>query len=471
MQTTQNIFGKTSLQHVMTPQLQEAIRILQLSYEELVPFIDQQLTLNPFLSEPEKEPESEDSYDETPDPFTHKSIDDHALFVDGIADPPKTLRDHLKEQINILFRSCDEKDIALSILNYIEPSGYLKKTPHDLSMILRKPIKRIQSVVERMKTMDPTGICALNLEDCLKIQLADKELLTPSFNILITHLSDLTSGKIKHTSLVRLCDVTPQTFQDMLRVIRTLDPQPGRQFQSDHTRYVTPEVFVVLEASTQTWQVKFNPHLKRNVHFDEQYYKHVKAQTKDSSDKQYLSQQLNHANWLCKALQQRSQTLFDVSQEVVRQQQNFFHKGIAFLTPLTLKDVATPLGIHESTVSRITTGKYLSTPHGVFELKYFFTSRFDNQWGRSISSESLKKTIHKLITSEHPDKPLSDLVITEILNAQSIPIARRTVAKYRETLSIPPSFQRKRSSCFKMTDKAQPEKNEEQPAKETDDKS
>ncbi|TGW15571.1 RNA polymerase factor sigma-54 [bacterium NHP-B] len=449
MQTTQNMQGRQSLQNVMTPQLQEAIRILQLSYEELVPFIDQQLTLNPFLSEPEEDAFLEDSYDDMADPFSHKTSDNNLEPYDTIPLPPKNLHTHLTSQINIMFSDETEKDVALYIVAILEPTGYLKKEPSEIAHAMHKPLKVVHHVIEKMKKCDPTGICAATLEECLKLQLIERELFTPAFETLLNKIASFTSGKIKQGALEKACGVDTQTLSEMLHVMRTLDPYPGSQFHHESTPYIVPEVYVYMNKKTNTWDVNFVPHLRRQVLFDSQYYKKIKSQTKGSQDRRYLSQQLNHATWLCKALSQRSQTLLSVSQEIVRRQQNFFYHGVTSLTPLTLKDIAQPVGIHESTVSRITSGKYISTPHGIFELKYFFTSSFENVRGRAISSESLKNTIHQLILNENPEKPLSDLVITEILNTQSIPIARRTVAKYREALNVPPSFQRKRNRHFK----------------------
>lgn len=458
MQISQSAQGKQSLQHVMTPQLQEAIRILQFSYEELVPFLTQQVTLNPFLAEPEEEePEQLDwEFSDYPasTPSSQASGTTDQDPFESVAVAPKTLQEHLREQARICFSDQKDLRIAFFMIDHVESSGYLYKEPGEIARNMHTSTQHVLDILKKAKNFEPTGVFSASLEENLTLQLKELGLWHPTFEKLIGYLVDLTNGKLRTKQVEKLCRTNTENIQKMLEIIRTLDPHPGYRYSFSPAPSITPEVFVYFDQSVSAWKARTCTHLKKNLHFNESYYQTVKSQITGTNDKRYLSDQLNHANWLRKALQQRNKTLIDVSSEIVQQQQDFFKRGPAFLRPMILKDISDPLGIHESTVSRITTQKYMVTPHGTFELKHFFSSKFESARGDAVSSSILKQAIQKLVKNEDKDNPLSDLILAQLLKTKGVTIARRTIAKYREALDIPPSFQRKRNSLFQTPPKS-----------------
>jgi RNA polymerase sigma-54 factor len=276
----------------------------------------------------------------------------------------------------------------------------------------------------------------------LKTQLQDRGLFSPDYNVLLENLDLVAKGEI--ALLARKTRISEEVIRKMFQEIRRLSPKPGLIFQKENLHAMIPEVLMHWDATESTWVVSLNPETIPKVLLDKSYYSRVRPHLKESKDRQYLSTQMSHANWLIKALNQRSTTLLKVSTEIVRQQENFFNGGIRHLKPLILRDIAVILQIHESTISRVTTGKFIATPRGTFELKYFFSSGIDQEGGLAISSEYVRHLIQNLIQSEPLKAPHSDDAIALYFCKEGIAIARRTVAKYREALGIPPAFQRRR---------------------------
>lgn len=448
----QSLLYKASIHQAMTPQLQEAIRLLQLSYDDLLPFIEEQITMNPFLQE--AEPAGDDQRDDLGllDIYggaAKKGSDVGSLEV-CLADNALTPYRALLQQIERLFHAPKDHSVALYLLDALDDSGYLPLEMSDVAKKFHLSRTQVERILTKLQQCEPTGVFARNLQECMQLQLEEKGVFDQTYAFLLSRLSALMNGDVTQRDLIKKMGVTQDRLSSMFQTIRALNPKPLALEVNSPEQHVTPEVIVFYNNKAQEWQVVLNPTLRSYVHFDESYYKSMKQQVQGSSEKRYLSQQFSHASWLRKALVQRNNTLLNVASEIVKQQQDFFNKGVNYLKPIILQDIATPLGIHESTVSRITSKKYLLTPHGTVELKYFFTTGFESPQGESISSASLKNHVARLIKQEDPQKPLSDALITKLLNKQGVPIARRTVAKYREALQIAPSFQRKRSANFNL---------------------
>jgi RNA polymerase sigma-54 factor len=434
---------RQSLHQTMTLQLQEAIKLLQLSHEELEEYVEKQVTQNPFLESTPAKPVVHAAAG--PKSYTSTDHSDSPRAYERATAPDKTLYEHLREQANTTFpQGSVEHAIAHEIIQYIDNTGLLSFECHIKTLHQRLKVKeaQVQGVLSRIQTFDPIGVGARNLEECLKIQLHEKGLFTPAFTVLLENLPLIAAEKLDQ--LMSLCKVKQDELQNMITELRKLIPCPGHSIAPLGNLYIIPEVIVRKGDNQDVWAVEINPATLHPLSFNTTYYAEVKKRTKNSQESQYLSSQLTHGNWLIKSIHQRRQTLIRVSAEIVSRQQDFLDKGLHFLKPLTLRDIASVLGIHESTVSRITTNKYIDTPRGVFELKFFFSKGFEREGGKSVSSESLRRQIQRLIANESAEHILSDEEIANILNERGTAIARRTVSKYREALDIPSSFQRKR---------------------------
>lgn len=416
--------------------------------DELSSFLENQITMNPFLemdeSETDEEMEDEDLlYDEGQPSGKEMS--------ENIAASPLTLHQHLTQQIESTFCP-DEQPIAEQMLFFLDNKGYITETPSQIAAKLRQKTETVQRILEKLKQLDPTGIFSASFEESLSLQLQEKGLLDDAYQKLILMFSDLSKGQVDATRLHKILDVPKESLQEMLGQLQRLSPYPTHAFESGLSETINPDVKVFWNTETQSWDAKLMGRRAANLSFNRAYYDETKAQTKTKQEKSYLSQQLSHGNWLQKALQQRNETLLAVSKEIVKHQQGYFEKGPAFLRPLILQDIALRISVHESTVSRITTEKYITTPRGIFELKHFFSSGFEHTHnGKTVSSHSIRTALQKMIDQESQKKPLSDCVLTKLLNAQGIPIARRTVAKYREELNIAPSFKRKQYYVFQQS--------------------
>lgn len=472
---------------VMTPQLQQAIKLLQFSNIELSEYIEQELERNPVLErieefteesiEPDEHNESSELSisSDSPDPNAESALDAsyEDIYVD--ADMPAvqsvgsnidwskagdgryyddldgiennisseiSLHDHLENQANIVFDNAEDKIIASYLIDFVDDAGYLRIDMQDAAYRLGIDVERLDDIVAVLQTFEPAGICARTVEECLAVQLYEKGEYTEKMQYLLENLELLAKRDLR--SLCQICDVDGEELAQMISTIRSLTPKPGAAFGSSDMSLVVPDVFV-REAPNGVWIVELNNDNLPKVLINNAYCEIVSRNAKSENEKSYISECMNDASWLVKSLDQRAKTILKVSREIVRQQDGFLTYGVSHLKPLILKDVAEVIGMHESTVSRVTSNKYISTPRGIFELKYFFTTAISSSYGQDVySSETVRFKIKSLIDEEPILSPLSDDAIVEILREIGIDIARRTVAKYREAMRIPSSIQRRR---------------------------
>ncbi|HTK83762.1 MAG TPA: RNA polymerase factor sigma-54 [Patescibacteria group bacterium] len=485
-----NISQRLDLRHsqnlVMTPQLQQAIKLLQLSNAELAEYIEGELAQNPLLEKADAEggkaedtadaPATSEEGDEVQadfdnawtgneaqapqesaplpdfDPGTtmapmsapsNTSFDAPDQTLENTVQKQKTLRDHLSEQLHLAFEDPRDHMIGAQLIDMLDESGYLRQDPDDLIERLACPKLRLMNILSKMRQFDPTGIFAHDLKDCLTLQLEEQDKLDEPMKKLLENL-DLVAVR-DYSTLASRCKVNETYLQDMIADIRALNPKPASNFEHLVVQTAVPDVLMrrLPKGLGGGWRVELNSETLPRVLVNETYYTEVAGRTKGKKDKEYLSQQLQNAHWLVKAMDQRAKTILKVAGEIVEAQDGFFLYGIEFLKPLTLKDIAEKIGMHESTVSRVTSNKYIGTPRGIFELKYFFSTAL-GEGASAISAEAVKARIKTLIDAEDPKKILSDDSIAETLTKEGVEIARRTVAKYREELRIPSSVQRRR---------------------------
>ncbi len=470
---------------VMTPQLQQAIKLLQLSNIELQEFVEAELERNPLLEreenqaeppKPEKtkegealdfdaattnEPELDVSVaDMAPDlsqselaeagaaPMTDwskassgKSFDDLPGVEETLASE-RTLAEHLDAQLTEAGLSPVERMIGRVLIDAVDDWGYLRADLLEIAGRIGAPYPQVQRVLAIMQGFEPTGVMARDIPECLALQLRERGRFDPAMEKLLGHLDLLAKGHMDR--LLTLCGVDREDLAEMIAEVRALTPKPGAGFGEGAVQSVAPDVYVK-QAPDGTWMVELNSDTMPRVLMNQRYYATVSKTAKREEDKTFLSECAANASWLVKSLDQRARTILKVSREIVRQQDSFFAHGVAHLRPLNLKTVATAIEMHESTVSRVTSNKYLSCARGVFELKYFFTASIAHaDGGEAHSAEAVRHQIKGLIDHETPDEILSDDRIVEILMERGIDIARRTVAKYRESLRIPSSVERKR---------------------------
>ncbi len=462
---------------VMTPQLRQAIKLLQMSNQELGAYIASEVEQNPLLEradDAETPPENNvqaqhilaDPATATPGspiiPMTGRdnelsnayqpsiassvkttrhSDDDDYSAAQNVAEKP-SLREHLLGQIHVDFFDPAERLMAASLIELMDESGYLP-TNLDLARTqLGASPEQLERVIAQMQKLDPPGIFARSLQECLAIQLRDKNRLDPAMQVLLQHL-DLVA-KRERAALMKLCGVDAEDLTEMIAEIRVLNPKPALAFTADVAPPITPDV-LLYALPGGAWKIELNSDNLPRVLVNENYYTEVQSAVRAKPDKEYLSERWQQANWLVKALHQRATTILKVAAEIVRQQDKFFIYGIQYLRPLILRDIAAAVEMHESTVSRVTQNKYIATPRGLFELKYFFTNAIPTTGGEeSVSAAAVRDRIKSLVDTETPDKILSDDKIMALLHKEGIDIARRTVAKYREALRIPSSAQRRR---------------------------
>ena len=353
-----------------------------------------------------------------------------------------TLADHLAEQMALAIADPVGRMIGQYLIDMVDEAGYLAGDLVSVAEKLGAPIGEVEAVLAQLQTLDPAGVCARNLTECLAIQLRERDRFDPAMQALVSHLELL--AKRDFAALRRICGVNDEDLVDMIGEIRTLNPKPGLAFGSTMVQPIVPDVFV-RAAPDGTWQIELNSDTLPKVLINQRYYAQVAKGTNNAKDKTYIADCLQTATWLVRALDQRAKTILKVSSEIVRQQDAFFAKGVQHLRPLNLKTVADAIGMHESTVSRVTANKYMATSRGIFELKYFFTSSIASaDGGEAHSAEAVRHRIRQLIDAETATEVLSDDTIVEKLNGSGIDIARRTVAKYREAMRIPSSVQRRR---------------------------
>jgi len=490
MALTQRLEIRQSQALVMTPQLMQAIKLLQLSNLDLAAYVETELEKNPLLergsedaeapaaseteSQPKAEPEwsSEGGKGEEFDPPEGTSSDpddvgeptpassdnlpaqsewasvgagarpDTDYNLEAFVSAEVTLVDHLAEQLALAVVDPVRRMIGRHLIDLVDEAGYLTENLADAAEKLGAPLAEVEVVLAILQGFDPPGVCARNLTECLAIQLRERDRFDPAMQTLVEHLDLLAKRDL--VALRKVCDVSEDDLSDMIAEIRHLNPKPGLAFGNTLVQPIVPDVFV-RQGPDGSYIVELNSDTLPKVLLNQSYYAEVAGTARSDKDKTYLADCLQTATWLVRALDQRAKTILKVAKEIVRQQDAFFAHGVQHLRPLNLKTVADAIEMHESTVSRVTANKYMATNRGIFELKYFFTSAIAAaDGGEAHSAEAVRHRIKQLIDAENPLDVLSDDTIVERLRAAGIDIARRTVAKYREAMRIPSSVQRRR---------------------------
>lgn len=502
MALTQKLEFRQTQALVITPQLMQAIKLLQLSSLDLAAYVEDELERNPLLERGDGEP---DTAAETPADIPESATDEpmrsgdwleneletsrsameerldtdlENVFpsetpelpprpgaaelpgvsdwagvgpggrdgddfnLDGFAASERTLVGHLGEQLALAFSEPGERLIGGHLIDMVDEAGYILGDLSDVADKLGAPLATVERVLAKLQTFDPPGVCARNLAECLAIQLRERDRYDPAMQALIAHIELLAKRDI--AALRRLCGVDDEDLMEMIAEVRRLNPKPGLAYGSAPLQPVIPDV-LVRPAPDGGWQIELNSETLPKVLLNQTYYAAVAKGVRKPTDKAYLSECMQNGTWLIRALDQRARTILKVASEIVRQQDAFLAHGVQHLRPLNLRTVADAIGMHESTVSRVTANKYMATTRGIFELKYFFTSAIAAaNGGDAHSAEAVRHRIRQLIDAEPPTNVLSDDTIVDKLREAGIDIARRTVAKYREAMRIPSSVQRRR---------------------------
>ena len=486
---------------VMTPQLQQAIKMLQLSNLELADYVEAEIEQNPLLERaegdgedgaPVVEADGAEVNGHAPEPeliapieaastdFTADAAEqwDASTGADGdgsgdfggdaerwrtrngaaggndfpgldhAAIRPPTLREHLLEQIGTDLPGQADRVIAAYLLDQIDEAGYLRTDLAEAADRLGCPPARIEPVLARLQELDPPGVFARDLPECLALQLRDRNRLDPAMQSLLDNLPLLAARN--GVALMRLCRVDAEDLAEMIAEIKSLDPRPGLAFDPPQAQPIVPDILMRPQPDGG-WLIELNSETLPRVLINNRYYARISKATRSKTERDYLADRMQAANWLVKSLHQRATTILKVATEIVEQQDGFFRHGVQSLRPLILRDIADAIGMHESTVSRVTTNKYIATPRGLFELKYFFTSAIAaSRGGEAHSAEAVRFRIRHLIDREASNNTLSDERIVELLQSEGVDIARRTVAKYREAMRIPSSVQRRREKMLAL---------------------
>ena len=482
---------------VMTPQLRQAIKLLQFSNIEVNAFVEEELERNPLLERDEapEQPVGERAAPDQVEPRDQRTMDAadaahsdtlpsetgtpldtaHAEMydpggagdgaplvgrtdtgggshnfegddrgIDDFAGDERSLRDHLGEQLRLNFPDPVDRMIGAHLIALLCPAGRLTADPTAIAAAMGLPLAHVESVRTRMMRFDPVGLFARDLRECLAAQLADRNRLDPAMQALLDNLELL--AKRENRRLMTLCGIDAEDLADMVAEIKALDPKPGAGWEIAPVQLVVPDL-LMRQLPDESWIIELNPETMPRVLVNERFYAKVSPNAK-KDEKVFLTERLANANWLVRSLQQRAQTILKVAAEIIRQQDAFLRLGVAHLRPLILRDIAEAVELHESTVSRVTANKYIATPRGTFELKYFFTTAIQGtNGGDSHSAEAVRYRIRGLIDLEPPADILSDDAIVAVLRREGVDIARRTVAKYREALRIPNSVQRRREKA------------------------
>lgn len=488
---------------VMTPQLQQAIKLLQMSNIELTEFVEQELEQNPMLERdegdrrddpgPEGEEQAEDgASQETPaledidfnaaEPAEipeARALDaelDNTYTNDGGSDVEApafeggsykesggggfdglspdleqtlseqiSLRDHLMAQIGIDIPDPVDRLIGSHLIDLLDEAGYIHEELDGVAELLGCEVARVEAALKVMQQLDPPGMFARSLKECLALQLQDLDRFDPCMQALVDNLELLAGRNL--SELARVCHVDSEDLADMVQELKALNPKPATAFDLAISQPITPDVLMRAKPGGG-WLIELNSETLPRVLVNNHYHAQVLGKAQDRKDKTYIIDQFQSANWLVKSLHQRATTILKVATELVAQQDMFFRLGVQHLKPLVLRDIAEAIEMHESTVSRVTSNKYMATPRGIYELKYFFTSSIGSTHGGDAhSAESVRFRIKTLIDGELPKKILSDDKIVVLLKAEGMDIARRTVAKYRESMRIPSSVQRRRDKA------------------------
>jgi RNA polymerase sigma-54 factor len=499
---------RQSQQLVMTQQLQQSIKLLQLSAIELQEFIDEEIEKNPLLTKEENDSDTpaspEDAGDDVGDAPAGEGVseedairsetreidvsdkdysvaesledesfggewtegdtvsigevtagahgssggydgDGEGFGIEGASAREQTLREYLIEQIHMDIADPVEQRIAEQLTDMLDDAGYLREDTSAFAETLGLTKAEIDAIVVRLQQFEPAGVFARSLAECLRLQLADMNRLDPVMEIFLDNLEMMGSGELK--ALQKKCGVDAEDFAQMLADIRRCNPKPAMGFAADESQAVIPDV-MVRRAKNGGWHLELNPDALPRVLVNRHYASDVGARATDKEAKKFMTEQLANANWLIKALDQRANTILKVATEIVTQQDKFLQHGIRFLKPLVLKDIAAAVGMHESTISRVTTAKFMATPRGTLELKFFFTSSINASAGANdFSSKTVMYYIKELVTNEDPKAILSDDAIVKRLKDRNIDVARRTITKYREEMGIPSSVVRRRQKA------------------------
>jgi RNA polymerase sigma-54 factor len=361
--------------------------------------------------------------------------------IDDFADRVPPLREHLGEQLRLSFHDPVDRMIGAHLIALLCPAGRLTADPAAIAQAMGLPLERIEAVRARMMRFDPVGLFARDLKECLSVQLAELNRLDPAMRTLLDNLELM--AKRDNRRLMQLCGVDAEDLTEMMAEIRALDPKPAATYDTVPAPMVVPDL-LMHQLPDGSWIIELNPETMPRVLVNERFYAKIAPHAR-KDEKVFLTERLANANWLVRSLQQRAQTILKVSAEIIRQQDGFLRLGVAHLRPLILRDIAEAVELHESTVSRVTANKYIATPRGTYELKYFFTTAIQGtDGGDAHSAEAVRYRIRGLIDAEPPADILSDDAIVSVLRGEGVDIARRTVAKYREALRIPNSVQRRR---------------------------
>lgn len=504
MALTQRLEFRQSHALVMTPQLMQAIKLLQLSNLDLVAYVENELEQNPLLERPtegddqrrsgEREEAPQDAAaadwagpgvntggggteDRAVAELDHEPADDgdaggqraHAdapagysewagtgsggredgdYNLEAFVSAERTLADHLAEQLALTIANPARRMIGQYLIDLVDEAGYLSGDLAQVAEKLAAPAAEVDAVLAILQTFDPPGVCARNLTECIAIQLKERDRFDPAMQAMVSNLDLLAKRDL--AGLRKICGVSEEDLTDMIGEIRHLNPKPGLAFGTTLVQPIVPDVFV-RPGPDGNFIVELNSDTLPKVLVNQSYHAEVAKTARSDKDKTYLADALQTATWLIRALDQRAKTILKVSTEIVRQQDAFLVHGVQFLRPLNLKTVADAISMHESTVSRVTANKYMATSRGIFELKYFFTSSIAaSDGGEAHSAEAVRDRIRHLIDDESPRAVLSDDTIVDRLRESGIDIARRTVAKYREAMRIPSSVQRRREKQTPM---------------------
>jgi len=465
-------------QLVMTPQLRQAIKLLQSSNLEVSAFVEEELERNPMLEREEgsapaapavAEPDCFEAALSTTLPaegsgpieadWSGGYESGEALYpsrggrIDGwdeegrsleeiAGERPRSLRESLAEQARLAFTDARERLIAGQMIAALDPAGRLSLTDEAIAAALGCEASLVAGVRRRMQRFDPAGLFCADLRECLAVQLAELNRLDPAMQAMLDHLDLL--ARRDTAALLRVCGVDAEDLAGMVAELRRLNPKPGATHDGEQAPLVVPDV-LMRRMPDGTWLLELNPETMPRVLVNRGFHATAHTGTRSKEDRAFLAEKLQAANWLVRSLEQRANTILRVAAEIVRRQEAFFRHGVGHLRPLILRDVADELGMHESTVSRVTANKYVATPRGTLELKYFFTTAIAGmRGGESFSAEAIRHRIRDMVDAETVADVLSDDAIVERLRAEGVDIARRTVAKYRDALRIPSSVQRKR---------------------------
>ena len=488
MQLSQQLKLKQSQSLVMTPQLQQAIKLLQMTNIELCQYLENQQLENPFLENPSEvfedkitnEKNITDKTNEISSEFNEGKIsleDSNSnyeyenRFDQDLIDRPKldspnvkntsfssedfndlaenieskkiSLRQHLMEQVNLEIKESKERIIASFLVDFIEPSGWLTTDLNIISKEIGVNVEIVENILFKLQKFEPSGIFARNLKECLEIQLKDKNEYNINLSVILDNIDLLAKGEINQ--LIRLTNTDLNVISKEILKIKSLNPKPGEYFIFDESYQNSPDIIVYRDK--KEWKVELNRSTLPAIKINEDYINNLNKNSKNDSEANFIVDNISSARWLKRSVEQRNNTTLTIASAIVAQQKDFFEYGLSHLKPMVLRDIAKSVNMHESTVSRVTTGLMMDTPRGCFALKYFFSVSLNScEDGETYAATAVRETIKKLISNEKPSKPLSDEAISVIMKEDGIDLARRTVAKYREIMKIPSSAQRRRQT-------------------------